>query len=91
MIAHPPVTSLIPRISARDGSIQTNERLNLLLVLLGVLVDLEVSERVGVLGGSDDSEEVLKVVLLEVLLREVLEVSLGEGDVGGQDESVAWY
>ena len=63
-----------------------------LLLIIGslVLVNLEVSEGVGVLGGSDDSEEVLKVVLLEVLLREVLEVSLGEGDVGGQDESVAW-
>lgn len=40
----------------------------LLLLLLVGLVDLEVSERVGVLGGGDDSEEVLKVVLLQVLL-----------------------
>lgn len=46
----------------------------LLLLLLVGLVDLEVSERVGVLGGGDDSEEVLEVVLLQVLLREVLAV-----------------
>jgi len=63
-----------------------------LLLVIGslVLVDLEVSEGVGVLGGSDDSEEVLEVVLLQVLLGEVLEVSLGEGDGGGKDELVAW-
>jgi len=33
---------------------------NLLLVGLLVLVNLEVLQGVGVLGGSDDSEEVLK-------------------------------
>lgn len=45
---------------------------SLLLVLGLVLVDLEVSERVSVLGGGDDTEEVLERVLLQVLLCEVL-------------------
>ena len=63
--------------------------LSLLLNVL-VLVDLEVAERVGVVGGSDDAEEVLKVVLLEVLLGEVLEVTLREGDRRGEDKLVAW-
>ena len=63
-----------------------------LLLLLGlVLVHLEVPERVGVLGGGDDAQEVLKRVLLKVLLGEVLDVSLGEGDVRGEDELVVYW
>merc|ERR1712110_953957 len=59
------------------------------LVLLVVLVvDLEVAELVGVLGGGDDAQPVPQVVLLEVLLGEVLEVPLGKGHRRGQHDLV---
>ena len=49
-----------------------------------LIVDLEVSELVAVLGVGYNTEPVPEVVLLQVLLGEVLQVSLGEGDVGGE-------
>merc|ERR1719509_527419 len=67
----------------------TTSNIKKLLVLVIVLfilliVDLEVSEFVGVLGVSDNTKPIPEVVLLEVLLGEVLEVPLGEGDVAGE-------
>ncbi|GMS97786.1 hypothetical protein PENTCL1PPCAC_19961, partial [Pristionchus entomophagus] len=53
--------------------------------LILILVDVEVSELVSVLGGGDHTEPVTEGVALEVLLGEVLEVSLGEGNLGGEN------
>ena len=56
-----------------------------LILILGLLVvDLEVSQLIGVLGRCHHPQPVPEVVLLEVLLGEILQVSLGEGDVGGE-------
>ena len=46
-----------------------------------LVLDLEVSKGIDVLGDGDDSQEFFKVLLLEVLLGQVLELSLGEGDL----------
>ncbi len=59
-----------------------------LLLFLLVVVDLEVPELVGVLGGGHDAQPVPQVVLLEVLLGQVLEVPLAEGHGGGEHEPV---
>ena len=56
-----------------------------LVLIVGLLVvDLEVSELIAVLGVGHNTEPVPEVVLLQVLLGEVLEISLGEGDIGGE-------
>ena len=56
-----------------------------LILILGLLVvDLEVSQLVGVLGRCHHPQPISQVVLLEVLLGEVLEVPLREGNVGGE-------
>jgi len=47
-----------------------------------VLLDVEVSELIGVLVRGGDVEIVSEILLLEILLCEVLKVSLGEGDLG---------
>ena len=49
-----------------------------------LVVDLEVSQLIGVFLVCDHPEPVSEVVLLQILLGEVLEISLGEGDVGGE-------
>merc|ERR1712157_609689 len=59
-----------------------------LFFLVILIVDLEVSELVAVLGGSNHAEPVPQVVLLQVLLGQVLEVPLGEGSGGGEAELV---
>merc|ERR1719219_2103264 len=58
----------------------------LVLVIRLLIVDLEVSQLVAVLGAGDHTEPVPRVVLLQILLGEVLQVSLGEGDVGGEGQ-----
>ncbi|GMT25226.1 hypothetical protein PFISCL1PPCAC_16523, partial [Pristionchus fissidentatus] len=55
--------------------------------LILILVDVEVSELISVLGRSHHTEPVTEGVALEVLLGEVLEVSLGEGDLRGEDNA----
>jgi len=56
-----------------------------LVLVVGLLVvDLEVSQLVGVLGGGNNSQPIPEVVLLQVLLGQVLQIPLGEWDVGGQ-------
>ncbi len=47
-------------------------------LLFLVVVDLEVSQLVGVLGRSNHAEPIAKVVLLQVLLRQELQVTLRE-------------
>ena len=47
----------------------------LVVILISLVVDLEVTELVGVLVRRDDTEPVTKAVLLQVLLRQVLEVT----------------
>ena len=58
----------------------------LILIVRFLVVDLEVSELVAVLGVGNHTQPVSQVVLLQVLLGEVLQVSLGEGDVGGEGD-----
>ena len=58
----------------------------LILIVRFLVVDLEVSELIAVLGVGHNTEPVPEVVLLQVLLGEVLQVSLGEGDVGGEGD-----
>merc|ERR1719461_1783400 len=58
----------------------------LVLIVRFLIVDLEVSELVAVLGAGDHTQPVPQVVLLQILLGEVLQVSLGEGDVGGEGQ-----
>merc|ERR1719365_210858 len=61
--------------------------LNLLVVLfllIVVVVDLEVSQLVAVLGVGNHTKPVPQVVFLQVLLGEVLKVALGEG--GGRGD-----
>lgn len=69
----------------RQQSLQARH-LSELILLSFILVNLEVLERVGILGGGNNTEEILKRVLLQVLLCKVLEVPLGEGDLGGEDD-----
>ena len=56
----------------------------LILIVRFLVVNLEVSELVAVLGVGNHTQPVSQVVLLQVLLGEVLQVSLGEGDVRGE-------
>merc|ERR1712026_325093 len=58
------------------------------LLVLFLVVDLEVSEFVGILGGGDHAKPVPQVVLLEVLLGQVLQVPLGEGCGRGEVDLV---
>merc|ERR1719510_1966327 len=58
----------------------------LVLIVRLLIVVLEVSELVAVLGASHHTQPVPQVVLLQILLREVLQVSLGEGDVRGEGQ-----
>ena len=58
----------------------------LVLIVRLLIVDLEVSELVAVLGAGHHTKPVPQVVLLQILLGEVLQVSLGEGDVGGEGQ-----
>ena len=70
---------------ATDSKMTTNNLFGILIFIVRLLiVDLEVSELVAVLGVGNHSQPVSQVVLLQVLLGEVLQVSLGEGDVGGE-------
>ena len=50
--------------------------------LLGV-VDVEVTEFVGVLVGGNHTKPITEGVLLQILLREVLQIPLGERRLGG--------
>lgn len=49
-----------------------------LLFLLLIFVDVEVSELIGTLSGCDNSQPVSQLLLLEELLCQVLQISLGE-------------
>lgn len=50
-----------------------------LILLLGITTaDLEVSQLVSALGGSDNVQEISQLLLLKILLGQVLQVSLGE-------------
>ncbi len=70
-------------------SVDSKNRLFVVLFLLVLLVvDLEVSQLVGVLRSGDDAEPIAQVVLLQVLFREVLEIALGEGDARRQHHLV---
>merc|ERR1712177_93489 len=65
--------------------------LNLLVILfllIVVVVDLEVSQLVAVLGVGNHTQPVPQVVFLQVLLGEVLQVALGEGGGGGDGNLV---
>ena len=53
-----------------------------------LVLDLEVSQLVGVLVSGDHSQELLQVLLLKVLLGQVLEVSLGEWDLALNGDGV---
>merc|ERR1712168_1762881 len=57
----------------------------IILLFLFLVVDLEVAELVGVLGGCHDAEPIAQVVLLQVLFGEILKVTLGESDIGGNN------
>ena len=46
----------------------------LLLIVRFLVVDLEVTELVGVLGGGDHTQPVPQVVLLQVLLGQILKI-----------------
>merc|ERR1719213_950039 len=62
------------------------KRLDLLVILfllIVVIVDLEVSQLVAVLGVGNHTQPVPQVVFLQVLFGEVLKVALGEGGGGG--------
>merc|ERR550525_2233284 len=86
------MTSNIGLFASREilrGGIQHNNIglfVGLVLVVRLLIVDLEVSELVAVLGASHHTQPVPQVVLLQILLGEVLEVSLGERDVGGEGQ-----
>merc|ERR1719431_1647852 len=58
----------------------------LVLIVRLLIVDLEVSQLVAVLGAGNHTQPVPQVVLLQILLSEVLQVSLGEGDVRGEGQ-----
>merc|ERR1719325_437514 len=60
----------------------------ILFLLIVVVVDLEVSQLVAVLGVGNHTQPVPQVVLLQVLLGEVLQVALGEGGGGGDGNLV---
>merc|ERR1712061_950650 len=60
----------------------------ILFLLIVVVVDLEVSQLVAVLGVGNHTKPVPQVVLLQVLLGEVLKVALGEGGGGGDGDLV---
>merc|ERR1719195_1212205 len=65
--------------------------LNLLVVLfllIVVVVDLEISQLVAVLGVGNHTQPIPQVVLLQVLLGKVLKVALGEGGGGGNCDLV---
>ena len=68
-----------------SGNVKSPQRSSLCCFLV---LDLEVSELVGVLLSGNDSEELLEVLLLKVLLGQVLKVSLGEWDLGLDDNLV---
>merc|ERR1719385_223472 len=59
-----------------------------LFLLIVVVVDLEVSQLVAVLGVGNHTQPVPQVVFLQVLLGEVLKVALGEGGGGGDGNLV---
>merc|ERR1712165_293188 len=69
---------------------RTQKLLDLLVVLflLIVVVDLEVSQLVAVLGVGNHTQPVPQVVFLQVLLGEVLKVALGECGGGGDGNLV---
>merc|ERR1712045_731729 len=60
----------------------------ILFLLIVVVVDLEVSQLVAVLGVGNHTQPVPQVVFLQVLLGEVLKVALGEGGGGGDSNLV---
>ncbi len=60
----------------------------IVIFLLLVVVDLEVSELVGIVGGCHNTEPITKVVFLQVLLRQKLQVALGEGHGRREDNLV---
>merc|ERR1719367_2406588 len=67
------------------------KRLDLLVILfllIVVVVDLEVSQLVAVLGVGNHTKPIPQVVFLQVLLGEVLRGALGEGGGGGDGNLV---
>jgi len=54
------------------------------LILRLLVVDLEVSQLIAVLGRCNNTEPISQIVLLEVLLCQVLQVPLGEGNIRGE-------
>merc|ERR1712109_326673 len=59
-----------------------------LFLLIVVIVDLEISQLVAVLGVGNHTQPVPQVVFLQVLLGEVLKVALGEGGGGGDGDLI---
>merc|ERR1711865_1246776 len=59
-----------------------------LLLVLVIVVDLEITELVGVLAGGNNSKVLTHLLLLQVLLGEVLEIALAEVNGGIDDEGV---
>merc|ERR1719167_1393675 len=49
-----------------------------------IIVDLEVSQLIGIPGGGDNTKPISKIVLLQVFLCQILEVPLREGKIGRQ-------
>ena len=60
----------------------------LVFFLLFVIVDLEVSELIRVLGGGNDTEPVPQIVLLQVFLGQILQIPLAEGNSGSENDLV---
>merc|ERR1740131_618286 len=74
-----------------NDSVDKQKVLNLLVILfllIVVVVDLEVSQLIAVLGVGNHTQPVPQVVFLQVLLGEVLKVALGEGGGGGDSNLV---
>merc|ERR1719433_1754600 len=74
-----------------NDSINKQRLLNLLVVLfllIVVVVDLEVSQLVAVLGVGNHTQPVPQIVFLQVLLGKVLQVALREGGGGGDGNLV---
>jgi len=53
-----------------------------------IVIDLEVSELIGVLRGSNHAKPVPQVILLQVLLGQILKVTFAEWDSRGQHNLV---
>ena len=70
---------------------RTQKRLDLLVILfllIVVVVDLEVSQLVAVLGVGNHTQPVPQVVFLQVLLGQILKVTFAEWDGRGRLEKL---